>query len=224
MGANKDIEFYWISGSPFSWRVHLALELKGVAYESRLLQRSTRDYKQPEYLAMNPRGKVPLLKDGDFVITESMAIVEYLDRKYPEPPLYGATPEETGRILESISEFESYIVPDGLKVALAVYFDRIKGNEADLHERMVRLLKELDNLEQKTGTWIVGNNISAADICCYPFVASLLRAAGKERAGEVGIDTILPFDKKYPNLAAWCERIEALPGYEHTYPPHWRDS
>lgn len=217
------IELYTMSGSPFGWRPHLALEVKGIDYECHVLQRSTRDMKKPEYLAMNPRGKVPLLKDGDFIITESMAIVEYLDRKYPEPPLYGRNAEETGRIVECISEFDSYLMPEGLVTVLAVYFDRVTGHEKALRKHMQSLIKELNTLEDKTGDWMVGDAVSAADIASYPFVRSILRAAEKDRAREIGLDQVLPFDKKYPKLAAWCARIEAMPGYDNTYPPHWRD-
>jgi len=75
------IELYWGSGSPFAWRVMLTLEVKGLAYESKLLESSKGEYKTPAYLRLNPRGKVPTLKDGDFVLYESLAIMSYLDRK-----------------------------------------------------------------------------------------------------------------------------------------------
>ena len=78
------IELYWGSGSPFAWRVMLTLEIKGLPYQSKLLEFSKQQHKAPEYLALNPRGKVPALKDGDFAVYESLAIMAYLDRKYPQ--------------------------------------------------------------------------------------------------------------------------------------------
>ena len=83
------IELYWGSGSPFAWRVMLALEVKNLAYESKLMEFSKSEHKTPAYLQLNPRGKVPTLKDDDFAVYESIAIMAYLDRKYPDPPLYG---------------------------------------------------------------------------------------------------------------------------------------
>ena len=80
------IEVYWVSGSPFSWRVMLALEFKGLPYQAHLLEMSKRQHKTPEFLAINPRGEVPALRDGEVVVAESIAILAYLDRMYPEPP------------------------------------------------------------------------------------------------------------------------------------------
>ena len=118
------IELYWGSGSPFAWRVMLTLEVKGLAYESKLLEFSKGENKSPEYLRLNPRGKVPTLKDGDFVVYESLAIMSYLDRKYPHPPLFGKTAEETGLVWRAISESESYLVSAGDKVVRPVFFGK----------------------------------------------------------------------------------------------------
>jgi glutathione S-transferase len=98
------VEIYWISGSPFSWRVLLTAEVKGIPYEGKLLEASKGEHKTLEFLAINPLGRVPAIRDGNFTLHESLAIMVYLDRKYPNPPLFGRTPEsqngcldETGR-------------------------------------------------------------------------------------------------------------------------------
>ena len=74
---------YYGSGSPYAWRVQLALEHKALPYERKILSFSDRDTHKPEFLALNPRHRVPVLVDGDFVLYESNAIVEYLDDAYP---------------------------------------------------------------------------------------------------------------------------------------------
>ena len=61
------IEIYWGSGSPYSWRVLLALEYKRLAYDSHLLQFSKQEHQSPQMLALNPRGRLPVLKDGKLV-------------------------------------------------------------------------------------------------------------------------------------------------------------
>jgi len=69
------IDLYWGSGSPYSWRVLLALEYKRLTYTSHLLQFSKQEHKSPQMLAMNPRGRLPVLRDGDYVCFESLAIL-----------------------------------------------------------------------------------------------------------------------------------------------------
>ena len=103
------IDIYWGSGSPYSWRVLLALEYKKLTYRSTLLQFSKQEHKSAQLLKMNPRGRVPVLKDGDYVCFESLAILTYLDRKYPEPPLFGRSAEEAGTIMRVICEYQVYV-------------------------------------------------------------------------------------------------------------------
>ncbi|WP_323690371.1 glutathione S-transferase N-terminal domain-containing protein [Rhizobium sp. AN95] len=65
-----DHELYWISGSPYSWRVQLALEYKQVPYISRRLDTGKKENRSPEFLALNPRGKVPVLTTGGTAICD----------------------------------------------------------------------------------------------------------------------------------------------------------
>jgi len=81
------LDFYNGSGSPFAWRVWLALEHKQVPYQIKTLSFDRREHRTPEFLAINPRGKVPAIVDGDVTLWESGAILEYLEDRYPERPL-----------------------------------------------------------------------------------------------------------------------------------------
>lgn len=217
------LELYWGSGSPFAWRVMLTLEVKRLKYESRLLEFSKEDHKSPEYLKLNPRGKVPALKDGDFVLYESLAIMAYLDQKYPDPPIFGTTPQETGRIWRSISETDSYLVAPGAKVIAPIFFGKGLEKTAEIQAAAATIRDELKRIDAALAgsVWIVGSCISAADIALFPLVQILLRAASKESAKPLNLG-FLPLAQTYPNIAAWVKRIEAIPGYEKTYPPHWR--
>ena len=116
------LELYWGSGSPFAWRVMLTLEVKRLTYQSNLLEFSRGDHKAPAFLKFNPRGKVPALKDDDFVLNESLAIMAYLDKKHPEPPLFGTSPQETGLIWRAIMETEAYLVSAGDKLVRPIFF------------------------------------------------------------------------------------------------------
>ena len=217
------IQLYWGSGSPFAWRVMLTLEVKGIPYESKLLEFSKGDHKTAEYLKLNPRGKVPTLKDGDFVLYESLAIMAYLDRKYLEPPLFGKTAKETGLIWRWISECESYLVSAGDKVVRPMFFGKGLDKVEEIQQAAQTIRQELMTVGNRLAQadWLVGERISAADIVLFPLVQLLLRAASKEVAQPFNLG-LMPLAQSYPSIAAWMKRIEALPNYQHTYPPHWK--
>jgi glutathione S-transferase len=217
------IELYWGSGSPFAWRVMLTLELKGLAYESKLLEFSKNEHKAPAYLQLNPRGKVPTLKDGDFVVYESLAIMSYLDRKYPKPPLFGETAEETGLIWRALAECESYIVGAGDRVVRPIFSGKGLDKVEEIKEAAETLRREFKMLDRSLAgsQWLVGDRISAADIGVFPMIQLLLRAASKEAARPFSLGFV-PLARTFPNIATWAQRVEALPNYQRTYPPHWR--
>src|SRR6187200_2928173 len=102
------LDLYWGSGSPYSWRVQLALEYKRVEYVSHELQFSKQEHKSLQMLRMNPRGRVPVLKDGDFIVFESLACLCYLERKHSEPPIFGRTAEEAATVMRVICEYQAY--------------------------------------------------------------------------------------------------------------------
>jgi glutathione S-transferase len=216
------MEIFWLSGSPFAWRVLLALECKGLPYQSRLLERSKNEHRSPEFLAINPRGQVPVLRDGDVTVRESIAILAYLDRQYPDPPLFGRSGAEAAAIWQEVMEaaaladdFEAFILP--------LYFNESVAKEGQVRAAIPKIEGELDRLEQilSARPWLAAATLSAADITAYPIVRSLLRAAEKPDAARFE-QSFLRLPERRPGVAAWMARIEALPGYERTFPPHWR--
>lgn len=217
-------EVYWGSGSPYAWRVLLGFAIKNVPYESHLLSFSEREHRSPEYRAISPRGKVPALRAGEFTLTESIAILAWLDRTYRGPSLFGETPEQTGRVWEWVFSFTHYLEPPLQdQVVRPLFFNRQQERAAEIAQGIVLVHAELARWEQGLAgrRWFVGDGPTAADIVLFVGVQSLLRAARKPAAQDFELD-VLPLDETYPRLAAWTEQIEALPGYEATYPPHWR--
>lgn len=81
---------FWRSTA--SWRVRIALGLKGLEWRGVAHHLRLGEQRAPEYLALNPQGFVPALEVGGAVLTQSLAICEYLDEVYPEPPLLPADP------------------------------------------------------------------------------------------------------------------------------------
>ena len=75
--------FHYLSGSPFSWKVWLALEHKGVPYRLRVLQADLGDLRAPLYLKLNPHGKAPLVEFDGFPLYESGSIIEFLEEQFP---------------------------------------------------------------------------------------------------------------------------------------------
>lgn len=218
------LHVYWGSGSQPSWRVMLALAIKQVPYESHPLSFSSGDHEKPEFLALNPRHKVPVIQDGDFTLYESLAILAYLDRKYPEPPLFGRSAEEAGVIWRWVAEFTHYLEPvlqD--RIVSPIFFGKAAEKADSIRQAVPELHGELGRWEQALAhtRWLVGDHISAADVAVFPSLMALNRAAQKPAAQalELGVE---PLADSYPGLARWVARIEALPGYEQTYPPHWR--
>lgn len=217
------IELHWLSGSPYAWRVMLALELKGVAYESRLHQLSTGELRSTEYRALNPRGRVPTLVDEGFVLYESIAILAYLDRKFPALPLFGQSARETGLIWRHIAEYTAYVDPATEALILPLYFGKAREHAASVKDAAATLRVELGRLEAalSENAFLAGSSLSAADLVVYPHIKSIERAAGKDAARELDLD-LIPLNARWPRVGAWMARIEALPGYQKTYPPHWR--
>ena len=80
------LDFYHGHGSPYSWRVWLALELKGVPYNLKVLSFQNNDTKKPEFVALNPRHTVPTIVDDGYSLWESLAILEYLDERFTAGP------------------------------------------------------------------------------------------------------------------------------------------
>jgi glutathione S-transferase len=217
------LELYWGSGSPFAWRVMLILEVKNLVYQSTLLEFSRGDHKAPAFLELNPRGKVPVLKDGNFVLNESLAIMAYLDKKQPEPSLFGTSPQETGLIWRAIMETDNYLVSAGDKLVRPIFFGRGLNETDKIQEAAQTIRQELKRIDGDLSgsAWLVGRKISAADVALFPLIQMIVRAAGKDTAKPLNLQ-LLPLTENFPNIAAWTKRIEALPGYERTYPPHWR--
>ncbi|MBK8176588.1 MAG: glutathione S-transferase family protein [Rhodospirillales bacterium] len=218
------IEVYWGSGSPFAWSVLLALEAKRIPYESRLLSFSAGDTKKPAFLAINPRGKVPAIRDGAYTLAESIAILAYVDAKYPEPPLFGRAPEETGRIWQCISDGMSYLQPAAEKVIHPLFRGGIAGREDQVREGAREVEEELARLAAVLGDrpYLAADTLNAADLVIYPKLALFFRIAARDelKVLDLGFDG---WRQRWPAIAGWFDRIAALPGFDRTYPPHWRE-
>ena len=208
------IRFYYGSGSPFSWRVQLALEEKGLAYEPVLLSFDKREHKSPAHLARSPHGKVPALEDDGVSLYESSAIVEYLEERYPRTPLLPPDPAARARVRIEELECLLYFAERFIAVARQVFFaPPEKRDPATLEAGRAEVRGQLAALEARAarakGEYLVGA-LSRADLTWLPFVEIAARAGADLDRGAT------------PWLVDWRARMRARPSYERSYPPHWR--
>jgi glutathione S-transferase len=212
------LTFYYASGSPFAWRVWLALEYKQLAYEHRLMSFSAGDLNKPEFLAVNPRHKVPAIVDDGFALYESQAIVEYLEERYPAPPsLFPGNLRNRALVRRIVQEADQYLI-----VALDPIMDQVfftspdKWDTAAIAEGRSKLVEELRRWEDiAAGDFLAGKEPSAADFAAYPHVALGLRLDKKKP--DLDVRSLIG-----PRLQAWMARVEALPFFRKTWPPHWK--
>ncbi len=216
------MKLYWGSGSPFAWRAMLALIVKELEFEDQLLQFSKREHKAPDYLALNPRGRVPTLVDGDVVVYESLAIIAYVDRKHPEPPLYGDTSAETARIARIVAEHENYLGRAAYDAAGPIFRGRAAESVESIRTHTAAVATELDRFQDTLGdaSWFGGARVSAADLVVYPTLETLDRLAAKPElmALELGFQRL---STSHRGLAAWRDRFRTLRGVARAHPPHW---
>ena len=212
------ITLYYGSGSPYAWRAQFALEHKALPYERKVLSFSAGDTRKPEFLALNPRHRVPVIVDGDFVLYESNAVVEYLDEAYPGrgAPLFPGDARQRALVRRLIAEADNYfdkatdpIVDEAFsKKPEERSAERIKTASDGLREEFALFTRAM------RGDYLAGP-LSAADFALYPLVAFLDRCATK-------LPDFDPRALMTPQFAAWKARIEALPYFGATYPPHWK--
>jgi len=196
------ITLYHDVPSSNSDRVKIALAEKGLHWTGVRVRLANREQKEPEFLKLNPYGKIPVLVDDGKVLFESCIINEYLDEKYPSPPLMPRDPYLRGR--------GRVLIDYALNYAHAPYWD-LRGEmrkpeaERDLNvvdDRRRALRELLQYLEQALGEqqFFLGD-FGLTDIAIAP---RLLRA---ETYGALPAPSL-------PRLSAWLERMKARPSVQ----------
>ena len=213
------LTLYYGSGSPYAWRVQLALEQKALPYELKVLSFSAGDTRKPEFVALNPRHRVPVLVDGDFVLYESNAIVEYLDEAYPGrgAPLFPGDAKARAIVRRLILEIDNYS-DKSTDVLLDQAFS-VKPEERDatkIAEGRQTVVDELVMVSNAMRGDYLAGPLSAADFALYPLIAFLFRAE-KVKLPDLDANGMLT-----DRLRAWKARVEALPFCGKTVPPHWK--
>ena len=169
--------------SSAAYRVRIALNLKGVVPERAFVHLRRNVQRSDDYLALNPQGLVPMLvADDGAVLTQSLAIVEYLDEAYPAPPLLPAAPTERARVRGIALEIACDIHPlNNLRVLQ--YLKNTLGVSEEQKDAWYKYWIDvgLEALETRlardaaTGRFCHGDTPTLADICLVPQLANARR-------------------------------------------------
>ena len=209
---------YYGSGSPYAWRVQLALEHKALRYERKVLSFSAGDTRKPEFLVLNPRHRVPVLVHDDFALYESNAIVEYIDEGFPGrgAPLFPGDARQRARIRRLILEVDNYLDKAADPVWRQAFDTEPEKRDAAAVDAGKQALADEFALftAAMDGEFLAGA-LSAADFALYPALA-LIRRCERKLPG-FSLDALLT-----PALRTWVTRVEALPFLDATVPPHWK--
>ena len=202
---------YTFFRSSTSYRVRIALSVKGLDWEQHYVSLPRMEHRDPAYLGVNPQGLVPALVEDGRLFAQSLAILEYLEEAYPEPPflprdLYQRAyvrrlsqiigcdihPLNNVRVLKWLGAN----VPDDKGLADRWYAHWIAEGFKAIEETLVR--------EGLAGDFCVGDRAGMADICLVPQVAN---------ARRFNCDV-----SPYPRTVAIAERAAALPAFARVAP------
>lgn len=196
--------------SPNSRRPVVVAKHLGLEVEHVIMDFAKGDLKKPEFVAINPSGRIPVLVDGDLVLTESRAICQYFASKKPESGLLGS--DERGRADVARWQFwdACHLSPPTGTLTFEKLLKPMLGlGEAsptavnDALERFALNAKTLEG-HLKGRDWLVGKSLTIAD---YTVACSLMYAAACELSLE-----------PYPSIKAWFGRVRELEAWRQTEP------
>ena len=199
-----------IPGSPYGRAVLATLEEKRAS--CRLNPVAPGTFKQEPHLSRHPFGKMPVLQHGDFMLYETQAILRYLDRVLPTPPLTPADPKAAARMDQVMNVNDCYFFQG---VSAVIGFQRVVGpklmglkpDEAACAAAMPRAHQVFDEFGRLLGDqlYFAGDKISLADF----LMASHLDFFA-------GLPEWSPLTAVNPNIASWLARLNARPSMQVT--------
>ena len=194
-------------GSPFGRSVMATLEEKGTSFRlARLVPKS------PEHLAMHPFGRIPIFEDDGFRLYETQAILRYLDRVLPTPPLTPSDPKRAAR-MDQVMNINDWYLFHG--VGNVIIFHRVVGpkvmgtapDEEAIRAAMPKAHVVFDELAQLLAQqpFFAGDDISLADLMIAPAMEFFTATPEWSELGA-----------PHANLVAWLARMQARPSIKAT--------
>lgn len=202
---------YWRSTA--AYRVRIALGLKGLEWDQKIVDLRIGQQSDPEFLSLNPQGMVPFLVDGKnggaTGLAQSLAIIEYLDEVYPDPPLIPGDAVNRARVRALAMTVACDIHPVNNLRVLQYLRKELGQDEAGVNQWAQRWINAgFRSLEQaardSSGPYMIGDTVTLADICLAPQLYNARR-----------VETDL---SPYPALLALEERLFLVPAFEAARP------
>jgi maleylacetoacetate isomerase len=198
---------YWRSSC--SWRVRWALQHKNISYRSVSINLLQNEQQSPEYLKLNPQGFLPLLEIKDskgnvFRLAESMAIIDWIDRSYPENPLFPPEPTDRARALQM-----SLMIASGIQPIQNLSVLRKLSSEAHTQQTWARHwiesgFEKLESLVASGSSFMISEQITIADLTLAPQMYNARR-----------FNCAMT---QFPKLSHIDECLSKLPGYKASCP------
>lgn len=183
-----------------SGHAHRALvfaKLAGIPHEAVPVDLAAGEHKSPDFLAMNPNGQVPVLEDGEVVVSDSNAILVYLARTYAPDWMPSDAVGEA-----NVQRWLTLAAGEIAFGACAARLITVFGAPLDPDFAAATAAKAMQKLEHRLARhdWLVGDRPTIADVASYSYTAHAPE-------GNVSLEP-------YPHVRAWLARFEALPGFE----------
>jgi glutathione S-transferase len=203
------LKFYFAPGT-CALASHLALEYAGADYEAERLDFKTQQQRAPEYLAINPKGRVPALVTDRGVLTETPALLQFIAQSFPQAKL---APLEDPFLMAKVNEFNSYLcstvhVNHAHKGRGYRWVDDEQAMEA-MKKKVPQTMGEsfaLIDSQLLQGPWVLGERFSTSDLYLYTLTRWL--------EGD-GVDV-----QRFPKVAAHMQRMEAEPQVQKVLAAH----
>jgi maleylacetoacetate isomerase len=210
------VTLYSYFRSSAAYRVRIALNLKGIDYATIPihLQRDGGQQKKEDYRAVNPLMRVPVLRlDSGAVLSQSLAIIEYLDEVHPQPPLLPRDPVGRARVRAAALVIACDIHPLNNLSPLRYLKNELGQTQAKIDAWYHHwILAGFDALEEMVAPapYAFGSEVTLADICLVPQVANARRLK-------------VPLDR-FPRIVAIDEACAKLPAFEQALPENQPDA
>ena len=213
------MKLYTFFRSSASYRVRIALNFKGVSYEQAPihLRRSGGEQFTAAYKAVNPQALVPALEDNGKILTQSLAIIEYLEDKYPRPPLLPADPADKALVRGmaliiacEVHPIQNLRVLNYVKKEYNQTDDQVNRWAQHWINLGLTALEQLIVAQPKRGKFCFGDTPTLADICLVPQLGN---------ARRYGSDL-----SQYPNILGVEKNCMTLPAFVNAAPEKQPDA